>query len=1191
MPSGPRRRGGGGGDDSEDEQEASSTESSSSSGASQPSRRGDDRLDAPTGGAQGNQNGSDSDATGGNGGEGGDGGGDSSGPSRRGDDRLDAPTGSGGGQSDRDGTDGGGAGGVPDSTPSASPGPPSQDSANGPRFADGNPESDSSSDVGISGPGGQTITEYEVFGDREDPPRPQDDEYTDGLEEGTREQFYSGLEDEDEGSGDDGGGGGGGEDGLSGLESEHPNTLDSNVADAVSDYQQQIHERFPFLDESDYAIRRDGDRLTVEYDDAAVASGISDRILAENEGVDRGDFAVRKSDDGQFKVEWGEHTGEQEAVDQLQQQVHNRHPEITTRDYDIVEAEDGGYRVEFDPDFQADRFQRRNPNLDQGEDFQVVSENGDVGVELTEEGQREQYRQAVAESHPDLDPEDVVVEERNVDPERLRPEELKHYAENPYKVRYSDEYLREQAHQQLAEEVPGADPEDYEIHVSDGEVSVAFDEQFRRERVREQFAAESERFTADDIARVTTRGPESVEDLRAGQPVATTYGIELTTEKQRELLEEHAREQYPDAEISVVENEAGDLVAQINGESQERFGDVAIPVPGTDKRVEDYLDAGSKGWSQFADGVAEGVAIPVTVAEGAFNVELEQLGGKSVGDVIGETATDVAAGTPAEGGVKWITDKMAPRQGDDGDIQPTSGEGGLERGVEGVTKGALEIVNLPAVAAGAKEGIEFTGYAISETVQGRAGVDVSFEGGNPDLSEGQVPVGPNLQTGRAAMVDVDVLDEGLVGESGRAAGTAAGAAVEYAKENPAQTAGMAAGSLVFSAGLISGASKVSTRAGRAAAWTIQPGEEALTSAVNRLPGASRVAERFPNNRIDNEEIFIRAGKRAARRARPAVRAARRARYDLQKRLSPEVRRFMRDESGQADLTGVGRGRRAEGEGQTGRSVEVDDTVTYADYETELRDEELSQTQEMLREQAEAELEARHDQFADVGFEESWQSVENALTMDPDELTSVRPRGRSRRPYRGGQPSDDAGMAWEGWSARQVETEMDSEVAAELESQRMEIFVDDEMDDVGLTMMAELEERFEQRQEALAMAVAASEELDAGMESEFLSEGQNDLGLEAEAEMDQELAQELALEQELEQATERMTEFETEFEMEMEFEMETETEAEAEIPDDPDRFAEEGPFAGWQFDTDVWATDFMSGDELLDELTGDDGGMF
>jgi hypothetical protein len=804
---------------------------------------------------------------------------------------------------------------------------------------------------------------------------------------------------------------------------------------------------------------------------------------------------------------------------------------------------------------------------------------------------QERYRHVVAESHPDLGPEDIAVEERNVDPENLRPEELKHYAQNPYKVRYSDSYLREQAHQQLAEEVPGADPEDYEVRVSDGEVSVAFDEDFRRQKAREQVAEQNENIDEGDIARVTTRGPEGVEDLRAGQTAAISYGVELTTEKQRELLEEHAREQYPDTEISVVENDEGELVAQVDGETQERFGDVSVPVPGTDKRVEDYLDAGAQGYSKFADGVAEGVALPVTVAEGAFNVDIKQLGGKSVGDVIGGTATDVAEGTAVEPAVDTFAGLMAPREGDDGDIQGTSGEGGVERGVEGIVKGGLEIVNLPAVAAGAKEGVEYAGYAVSETAQGRAGVDVSIQEGGPDLSEGRVFVGPNMQTGRSAVIDVDVLDEGVVGESGRAAGAAAGSAVEYIKANPAQSLGMAAGSLAFSAGIISGASRISTRAGRGAAWAIQPGEEALTAAVNRLPGASRVARRFPNNRIDNEEIFIRAGQRAIRRAQPAVRAARRARYDLQKRLSPEVRRFMRDESGQADLTGLGRARRVEGESETGRSVEVDDTATYQDYETELRDEELSQTQEMLREQAEAELEARRDQFADSGPEISPQSVEQTLTMDPEDVTSVRGgQGRARRPYRGSQPADDAGMRWESWSARQVETELESEVAGEFEPGRMEVLVEDEMDDVGMTMMTDLEERFEQRQEALEMATEP-EAVGTGLEGEFLAENEGELGLEAEAEaeMEQELAQELELETELEQAYEFEMETEVETELEMEFEMETE--AEAEIDDDPDRFVEEDPWAGMDLDMDVWETNFASGEELLDELSGDGGGMF
>jgi len=858
---GPRRRGGGGSDDREEEEDSTSASSSTS---------GNDQL-------HGGQAGED-DSTSGTGGTAG--GGRPSGGSS-GSDELhggqvvedDSTRGAGGTAGDSSSGETSEPSDVGGSEGGDQPTDPSQ-SSTGLRMRQGN--SDGASTVG-RGPGGTTVTDYDLYGEREDPPPARDDgpdelhggqvNETDstsgatgdnysGIEDNIRERTHRGLEEADE------------ED-LQGLEDR--DDLDPAVETAVGDFEAQIQSQHPGLDADDYAIRRNDGRLTVAIDEAAVASQIADRVVEENPNLDRGDFAVRRDDDGGFHVEYGEHTGELEAVQELEQQVRERYPTIREDQFAIRETEDGGYQVDIDPGFQAsavaDRFERSS-GLERGDHFVVEADDGEVAVEVTEAGRKERYRQQVAASDPTIESEDIVVEDRNVDPDRLRPAELKHYVENPYKVRYSDEYLQEQAREQIAEQTE-ADADDFDVHVSDGEVSVAFDEEYRRQRVREQVAAENDRIDEDDIAQVVTRGPESVDELTAGQTASVAYGVELTEDAQREILEERAREEYPDAEISVVENDEGELVAQVDGENQERFGDVAIPVPGTDKRVEDYLEAGAQGWSEAAGGFAEGVAVPLTLTEGLVNVDIKELGGRSVGDVIGDATTNAVEGTAAEGGVNYVADQMAPREDDDG-IQASGGEGFAERSAEGFVSGVGNIVNLPGLAAGLKEAGEYGGYAVYETAQGRAGVDVSIEEGDPDLSERQAPVGPNMQTGRPAMVDVDVLDDGLVGESGRAAESAARAGANYIAENLFEGLGKAAGSLVGSYGAIRGASKVSTRAGRGAAWAIQPGEEALTSAVNRLPGASRVAQRFPNNRIDNEEIFIRAGQKATRRLRQSV---------------------------------------------------------------------------------------------------------------------------------------------------------------------------------------------------------------------------------------------------------------------------------------------------------------------------------
>ncbi len=154
-------------------------------------------------------------------------------------------------------------------------------------------------EVGNDGPNGRVPTDRELFGGRDEPPAApgefsDGDDPMSGVEDENREQYHTGLEDEDE------------ED-LSGLESQ--NGLDENVKDGVSELEQRIQEQRPGLDEDDYAIRREGDRLTVEYDEAAVAGQIASNVLEENPGLDRGDFEVRRGEDGSFRVDYGERHG------------------------------------------------------------------------------------------------------------------------------------------------------------------------------------------------------------------------------------------------------------------------------------------------------------------------------------------------------------------------------------------------------------------------------------------------------------------------------------------------------------------------------------------------------------------------------------------------------------------------------------------------------------------------------------------------------------------------------------------------------------------------------------------------------------------------------------------------------------------------------------------------------------------
>jgi hypothetical protein len=909
-----------------------------------------------------------------------------------------------------------------------------------------------------------------------------------GLEDNPQERYHLGEEHGDE------------ED-LSGLEDEQ--NLDQNVEESVTDLEQQLQQQG--IDEDDYAIRGEGDQLTITYDETGIAQDVADRVLEQNPNADRGDFAVERTDNGGFAVEWGENAGQAEAVDRVVDRVKEQYPGIGTEDFSVHKTGDG---------------------------LAVT-----IGDQYRRDFAEKQVRETLEQRYPDADSYQISTEDG---------------------------------------EVSGQPVFDESETAAAAERGALGGPQTTEERIEEQIVAQNENLEEGDIE-VTPRGLDDGQleqgDIRESQQ--NPYEIRLT-DQYRQRAEQADKEE---------------------------FGDIAVEVPGTDKRAEELLQDASDAYDEFAGGIAEGVAAPVAVAEGAISSDLEQLDGRSVGDVIGGGIQDAAEDTPVEGFVDWGDDYMAPREDEsEGAIQPQAGEGGAERTVESGVSTAAQFLNVPGVILGAKEAIEYSAWAGSEALAGRGGVNVevsTVDRDAPDPGAGELQVGPGTE------IDVSLTEDGVVGKTGRAVGKAGAGAWNYAKRNPAKTGGAVVGSLVGSYGVMAKAPK--------SRWLIQPGEEVATrgatAALSRSATGRRILSKFPGNRIDNEEIVIEGGRRALRKARPVTQAARRAKYDLKQRLTPEavrvaqrtkydlqrrlpseVRQFLRDESGQADLTGVGRARSVESEvegDQTGRTVEVDDTATYTDYETELREQELSQTREMLREQGDAELDARREQLADAGLgPEVSPEVEDVLTTDPTDMVdarSARSVDRSTgRPYRGGRGREDYGMDW---SARQVETESATEVEGEMESLgRLETAFDDEMVDTEMAMTEELDQRFESQQDQLEMATEAEA-------TAYEEDYDNQFGFEMEGEAEAELEQELAMEQELEQTYEYGREIENEFELEQEFEMETE--AESELPDDPDPYSGEEIVAAASMDADTFDTGFASADELIDELDGTegDGGLF
>jgi len=99
--------------------------------------------------------------------------------------------------------------------------------------------------------------------------------------------------------------------------------------------------------------------------------------------------------------------------------------------------------------------------------------------------------------------------------------------------------------------------------------------------------------------------------------------------------------------------------------------------------------------------------------------------------------------------------------------------------------------------------------------------------------------------------------------------------VTFARENPLAFGSVVGASLLFSGGAIRAASSTSSRAGLAARYAIQPGEEIATSTATRALGATSrgqsLLSRLPGNRLGPEEVgtatAVRVSSGARRRAR------------------------------------------------------------------------------------------------------------------------------------------------------------------------------------------------------------------------------------------------------------------------------------------------------------------------------------
>lgn len=162
-------------------------------------------------------------------------------------------------------------------------------------------------------------------------------------------------------------------------------------------------------------------------------------------------------------------------------------------------------------------------------------------------------------------------------------------------------------------------------------------------------------------------------------------------------------------------------------------------------------------------------------------------------------------------------------------------ERGLRQFGEGVAQSAFMITDLPGLAGTALEGAEYGVYATQQAAP-KTGAETG---------ERLIDIGEALE--------------------------------QEVRENPASFAGLGIGSLAASYGIMSAAARVSPRAGVAARYAIQPGEElagSLGYRATRRAASTRTAERlFPNREplIFSEEAALRTARGLYKRA-PDARA-------------------------------------------------------------------------------------------------------------------------------------------------------------------------------------------------------------------------------------------------------------------------------------------------------------------------------
>lgn len=753
--------------------------------------------------------------------------------------------------------------------------------------------------------------------------------------------------------------------------------------------------------------------------------------------------------------------------------------------------------------------------------------------------------------------------------------------------------------------------EDFTIDVEGGEANVEATESFREEQVAQQLGVPA---SIIDEGEDYTRGDDG--------------DIELTAEGRQTGIEAQA---IKEGEVSVDRPEAdlpgfgtiggGEETTDIYSPEQLEFDDEGNLV---NVREFDETEAGEQAGRQRLEDAIPLVGGPVSdVAFGSrdflqgagdfsTDVGAAVFEGRSVQDFVD---TDLP-GTDVQVGLE----PAAEVTGDVAGLAQESGEFYLQGGGEN----AADVREATFDIARGEED-EQGGANLAE------GATQNLALGAGDIARAGIELPETVSTG------TDVVGQGAaftVQNPADAPGAGVDAAVGLGETVAVQTVNnplRTTGALVGSAGIMGGAARVSSRAGTASRFAIQPGEELIGygggSAFRRLGGerTTRAGERlFPNNEpvIFSEEAAIRAGQRVTGGLRTVGSRAR-----------GSFREFAADESAQLRTPGAGRVQRTE--------ADVDDDVVT------LGGDDIPGDVDPYAPEAGGEMESVYERDPDRSFQSvdpttegsvSQQDIGSGIAGEGDPAPARESAGtvsenfgqylreqeveqRQREAaFQQAQTTGSAGTPGGvsvryGTEAEQrleeaqqpdvlqedagplgVEEDLTADMQAELETaQEAEVRQDSRLD-----LDRRFETAFDQEQQPFT-------DEDVGMEGDrafdqpLELEGESDLQQELEAEQTADVEQESIFQQEFETETDAEMETETETESEFGFrpELETETETETELEMEmrpetrrevegelfPDEEDDEGGFGGGFFAEDET---FASGIASAEDVLGDSG---